>query len=239
MFADFHTHILPGIDDGSASVEVSLAMLRMHARQGVTHVVATPHFYPQRETPQAFLRRREAALQQLQEAAARESGLPELIMGAEVFCFSGMSNSDTLYHLTIGKSEYIMIEAPPFPWPENVHRELQGIYNNLGLMPILAHVDRYIRPFQKGELFWQIAELPVIVQANADFFLRRRTAAGARKLLREGRIHLLGSDCHNLTDRRPNLEAAAQAICRHLGEDALTPVGDWGEQILRSAGAAL
>ena len=55
---DFHSHILPGIDDGSASVEQSIAMLRMEAEQGIDHVVATPHFYPQYDTPEHFLRKR-------------------------------------------------------------------------------------------------------------------------------------------------------------------------------------
>ena len=55
---DFHSHILPGIDDGSKNVEESLQMLRMMAKQGITHVVATPHFYPQHDTPESFLKRR-------------------------------------------------------------------------------------------------------------------------------------------------------------------------------------
>ena len=58
---DFHSHILPGIDDGSESVEQSIAMLRMEAEQGITHVVATPHFYPRHDTPQRFLQRRKDA----------------------------------------------------------------------------------------------------------------------------------------------------------------------------------
>ena len=65
---DFHSHILPSIDDGSRSVEESIGMLRAMAKQGITHVVATPHFYPQHDTPERFLKRRAEA-----EAALREA----------------------------------------------------------------------------------------------------------------------------------------------------------------------
>ena len=65
---DFHSHILPGIDDGSRSVEESIALLQKEAEQGISHVVATPHFYPQLDTPERFLKRRAEA-----EAALRDS----------------------------------------------------------------------------------------------------------------------------------------------------------------------
>ena len=54
---DFHSHILPGVDDGSQSVQESLAMLKMEAEQGIQHVIATPHFYPKHDSPEHFLER--------------------------------------------------------------------------------------------------------------------------------------------------------------------------------------
>ena len=64
---DFHSHILPGIDDGSRNVEESIALLRKEAEQGITHVIATPHFYPQHDTPERFLKRRNEAETVLRE----------------------------------------------------------------------------------------------------------------------------------------------------------------------------
>ena len=68
---DFHSHILPGVDDGSTSVEESIAMLRMLSRQGVSHVVATPHFYPNYDDPEQFLRRRKDVYEDLLAANIR------------------------------------------------------------------------------------------------------------------------------------------------------------------------
>lgn len=234
MVTDFHTHVLPGMDDGSASVSESIAMLREAFRQGITHVVATPHFYPQNDSPETFLRRRQAAENRLREQMARESDLPELGVGAEVYYFSGMSDSDALSRLTIGKNRYIMLEMPHSAWSEYMYREIQGIYEKQGLTPIIAHVDRYIRPFRTYGIPRRLEELPVLVQANADFFLDRGTASLALRLLRADRIHLLGSDCHNLTDRAPNLGKAIQVIQNRLGTDALERIGRYEHVVLSS-----
>ena len=70
--ADLHSHILPGIDDGSRSLEESLVMLSMEADQGVGVVAATPHFDPRRDSPEAFLDRRNAAAQALTRAMGED-----------------------------------------------------------------------------------------------------------------------------------------------------------------------
>ena len=69
---DFHTHILPKMDDGSKSTEESIAMLKMQAEQGIRWVVATPHFYAEHESPQDFLQRRNHSYQSLQKEIERQ-----------------------------------------------------------------------------------------------------------------------------------------------------------------------
>ena len=71
---DFHTHVLPGIDDGSCNVEESIALLRKEAEQGITHVIATPHFYPRYDTPEHFLERRAEAEAILREEMRQKIG---------------------------------------------------------------------------------------------------------------------------------------------------------------------
>jgi protein-tyrosine phosphatase len=116
MMVDFHSHILPGIDDGSDCVDTSLKMLALEKAQGITHVVATPHFYPNRDNPAAFLARRAKAMEAL--AARMTPELPQVIPGAEVAFFRGMSQSEALVDLTLGKSKFLLVELPPAPWPE-------------------------------------------------------------------------------------------------------------------------
>lgn len=218
---DFHSHILPGIDDGSASIQESIAMLKMEVAQGIGHVIATPHFYAQYDTPAHFLARRAEAEERLREEMEKHSGLPTLSVGSEVLFFSGMRHSDLLSELTIGENRCILIEMPNSPWTNTMYRELEEIQSRQGLIPIVAHVDRYLRPFRTYHIPERLEELPVLVQANANFFLHAKTRRLALKMLREDRIHLLGSDCHNTTTRIPNLEDAVDVIDRHLGGEAI------------------
>ena len=229
---DFHSHILPGIDDGSASVEESIKLLQLEMEQGIKHVVATPHFYANYDSPQHFLRRRAAAEQLLREATSAHAGLPEVTVGAEVYYFPGISESELLKQLTIGGKRCILIEMPHAPWSKAMYRDLEGIYVKQGLTPVIAHVDRYIAPFRTMGIPEQLADLPVIVQANADFFLDRPTSRMAMRMLRREQIQLLGSDCHNLKDRPPNLGSAIEKIRKKLGDEALERIESYQMDIL-------
>lgn len=233
MITDFHSHILPGMDDGSRSVEESLGMLRMEARQGIQRIVATPHFYPHQNSPAEFLERRAESARMLQEALAQEPPLPQIYLGAEVYFFQGISDCEQLRELTIEKNSYILIEMPMPPWSDRMYRELQDIHYKQGLNPIVAHVDRYIRPFKTYDIPSRLAELPVLVQANASFFRDRFTRSMAMRMLRQGQIHLLGSDCHNLTTRVPNLDQAVQLIEKQLGKEALQWIRSNSDEVLQ------
>jgi len=229
---DFHSHILPGMDDGSAGPEESVAMLRMEAAQGLEHVVLTPHFYPYEESPDSFLARRDAAERTLRAALKGLERLPRLLAGAEVFFFRGMSESEELAKLAIRGTRAIMIELPPAPWPEAVYQELAMIRERWDLIPIIAHIDRYIGPLRTYGIPERLARLPVLVQANGSCFLNWRTAGMAVRMLQRGQIHLLGSDCHNMTSRKPNLEQAGAYITEKLGPGALARVREHEYQIL-------
>lgn len=232
MVIDFHSHILPGIDDGSRSVEESIAMLEEEARQGIRTVVATPHFYARYDSPEQFLKKRGEAEAMLREALIHRPDLPEVLVGAEVYYFSGMSDSEVLPQLTIDGKSSILIEMPQSPWTPAMYRELEAISGRRGLTPIVAHVDRYIRPFRTYGIPEELSRLPVAVQANADFFLQGATRRMALKMLRQNRIHLLGSDCHNLTSRAPNLAEAVRVIRKYAGRDTLRQVYACQEEIL-------
>ena len=221
---DFHSHILPRVDDGSKSLGMSLEMLRMEAEQGIRHVVATPHFYPRYDTPERFLRRRAEAEKILREELQKFPELPDLIMGAEVYYFPGISDCEAISELTIGENKCILIEMPGGSWTDTMFRELEGLYVKQGLLPVVAHIDRYISRFHNHEILKRLASLPVLIQANAEFFLNRRTSAFALRMLKKEGIHLLGSDAHNLTSRKPNLGETVRLIEKRLGDQPLDAI---------------
>ena len=228
---DFHSHILPQVDDGSKSVEESLEMLRTEATQGVAGVVATPHFYPRHDTLDQFLIRRQRAVETLRAAMANQN-LPELFVGAEVHYFSGISDSDAMSALTIHGSRYLLLEMPQGPWSEGVYRELEKLYQKQDLTPIIAHIERYLPRFHANGVLKRLGDLPVLVQANAEFFANRQTSTMALKMLRREQIHLLGSDCHDLKSRKPNLGDAVSLIKARLGERIVNRIQSVEQMVL-------
>lgn len=227
MLIDMHSHVLPNVDDGSTSVEESVAMLCAAAKQGIQCVVATPHFYAHHDNPERFLSRRAEAYSRLQDELDKNPGLPEVKLGAEVYFYSGMSDSEVLQRLTIDKKGCILVEMPQSPWNDRMYRELEAIRTKQGLIPIIAHVDRYISRFRTFGIPEKLKQLPVLVQGNASFFLHHATSPIAMRMLQRDQIQLLGSDCHDMKQRPPRLGDAVDQIRQRLGDEVLMRVEEY------------
>ncbi|MDO5444474.1 MAG: hypothetical protein Q4F31_02515 [Eubacteriales bacterium] len=217
---DFHSHILPGIDDGADTPETAYEMLCMSAQQGVKKIVATPHYYPAEESPEAFLRRREEAVNKLKVYVLqrREHGdkreVPSVYLGAEVYYFPTLGTCESLRRLAFGHDHFLLVEPPMSSWTESMFDEIALAEKNFGVVPVIAHVDRYARLLKDNSLFEEVDSRGFLVQVNASFFTRRETQTFAFELLSDGMIHMLGSDAHDLEYRKPNLADAVTAISR-------------------------
>lgn len=208
---DFHSHVLPGMDDGSKSVEESLALLEASAGQGISHMAATSHFYPMENSPEQFLERRAAAAERLRRVW--KPGLPKLLLGAEVYFFEGMSGVQELDALRLEGTQLLLVEMPFHSWTDRMVKELLAVHERPGICVMLAHIERYFR-FQPKGIWDDLRDRGILMQSNAEFFLSWRTKRKACRMLAEGRIHLLGSDCHNMTARPPRLGEALAAMKR-------------------------
>ncbi len=215
---DFHSHILPDIDDGADCAETSLAMLRESFRQGVRLICATPHFYADEDDPESFLERREEAWAELKAAMGTEEGFPEIRLGAEVLYFPGISVSEQVRSLTLEGTPFLLVEPPMMPWSEAMLDEIQECGQNLRCIPVVAHVDRYMRMLSDDTLLDRVYGRRLLAQVNAGFFLHRSTRERAVESLIDGRFQFIGSDCHDMEERRPNMGGAADFIRLAGGE---------------------
>lgn len=236
---DFHSHVLPKMDDGPKSLRESLEMLNLCFQQGVDAVVSTSHFYADREDPRAFLLRRNRRLQALQEAMLCSTEVyPRIIPGAEVLYFPGISQAREVAELSIA-GRAILIEPPMAPWSDDMLDEIVCLGENFDRKPVVAHVDRYMRMLGDNGLIDRVLERGLLVQVNGSYFLDEKRQKAAIRNLKKGKIHLLGSDCHNLFDRAPNLGsvrrvirgAGAETEFRKLQENALELLGLEGELV--------
>ena len=218
---DLHTHILPGMDDGSKNLRQSMKMLANEKKQGVTNVVLTPHFYAFRESPDTFLARRKTAAALLESGAAGEKGLPNRFLGAEVAFFTGMSRAEAIDGLCIGKTNALLVEMPFERWTPGVYEELSYLVSNRGICPIIAHVERYMW-YQPRSSIRKLCGTGVRIQANTSFFTRWQTSLLAMHMLKRHEIHFIGSDCHNMKTRPPNMGDAVSRIEKILGKGVLS-----------------
>ena len=108
---DLHTHILPGVDDGAQTVEESIQLLTAMKEQGITDVVATPHFDATHHNLPDFIERIRSAYREVQNAAAGLD-LPHVFVGSEVFYFNGIGKSNGIRVLSMGGSRYFLLELP-------------------------------------------------------------------------------------------------------------------------------
>ena len=250
MIIDFHSHFLPGIDDGSKDTEMSLSMLSQMRASGVDVVIATSHFYASKESIEAFLVRRNKAFENLKTAAgvdfSRETEeYPQILLGAEVAFYYGMSATEDLEKLAFGKAganeftvatksaagSTLLIEMPFKPWGEFEYNTLSSLIYGRGFKVILAHYERYDY-MQNKEIAAKILDLPLYVQINAETLLPRLGSRKYINMFKDGRAHLLGSDSHNLTSRKPNLMEGRQALLTKIGKERLDAIDLVGEELI-------
>lgn len=233
-FCDIHSHFLPGMDDGSPDAETSLRMLRRSRELGVTAMFATPHYYPV-ETVEAFLERRnasEAALRQAQHS--QEGAYPQWLVGAEVAYRPGIGYAEGIEQLCLGNSRFLLLELPFDKWGRGVLRDVRNLCSTRNIVPILAHLERYMQ-FQDERILRELMDQDVLVQYNCTVFTRWRRRGGAARDLTAGWAHLIGSDCHNMDSRPPNMDVAIRYLEKHGLQQSLQNAADLSMEIFEQA----
>lgn len=218
LLIDLHTHILPEIDDGSRSVEMSLKLLQMEQKQKAGTVVFTPHFYPWRDQPDHFFGKREHAWTRLQAELPQER--PRLHRGAEFAWFDGISHTREVLDFRITGTDLLLVEMPFVKWTNHTVDEILRLNENPHLQVVLAHVDRYFKLSSK-EWLERLMDEGVIFQFNAEAFLSWNTRRKVMKLIRGVDGFFLGSDCHNLTSRPPRIGEAMKVLQEKGGREAV------------------
>ncbi len=186
---DIHSHLLPGVDDGSPSVEVSVPVLERFGAEGVDVLVLTPHLNASQAHAAPRARYREI-LAELQRAAPAK---PELQLGWEIMLDE--PNIDlTSLDLTLGKSRALLVEFARAGVPRQASTELRRIARS-GRTPILAHPERYFGCTSEMVKEWRA--LGVVIQTDVSVLLGRGVPAEmAREFMAFGLIDILASDNH-------------------------------------------
>ena len=226
---DWHSHILPGMDDGSRDTAESLKLLEMLSLQHIDTVVATPHFSADHESLADFLARRKKSYEQLCFRISEDS--PKILLGAEIKYYPGLRQYPDLHKLCIEGTKILLLEMPFGKWSEFMIGELLKFTSSSDFIIVLAHIERYLS-FQDAKVWKRLYESGIIMQANASFFTRFATKRKALRLLKDGKIHFLGSDCHNTTTRPPFIGKAIKCIEKRFGTDFICQMQEYGKSML-------
>lgn len=228
---DMHSHLLPCLDDGSSSVDMSLQILSSSYNQKIRKMVATPHFYPMKTTLSTFLEKREKSIKKLLPFYSKENH-PIVYVGAEVAFFPSFGECEDLKKLTIIGTNTLMVEMPFSQWSDSMIRSLFKARENFDLNIIIAHIERYI-DFQKKNTIDTLIKNKIIIQSNAEHFIDNKKRS--LKELKNGFIHILGSDTHNIDTRPQRIEEAKEIIKNHLGEEYIEIILNNTKPLLKGA----
>lgn len=214
---DIHTHALPDIDDGANDAKESIQMLTMAKSHGVDVCVLTPHCRAHSSDDiEKFVQRRNESFELLKYTTGINvrAVMPELMLGAEVFLDNDLSAYDNISKLCIGESKKMLIE---FDFAEFDPKYGEWIYalNLKGIVPIIAHVDRYE---YRNRIFDELDGLQVIYQINAGRFLTISGRHTVKKLLKMKHCFIVSSDMHGLNHRPCNM-MEARKISEKLFKD--------------------
>lgn len=212
---DFHTHILPEMDDGSKSIEESVQMLKMLEEQGIKKVLLSPHFYACSSDVERFNEKRESSLEKLIEELGKNSVNVELYLGCEVLYFDELWRVENLENFCIKGTKYILVEMPFSSWPDSMVDGVGKLISK-GLTPVLAHFERYLKYKGNDRKIYELMSIGVLLQMNCEWFIKFTKKRKALWYLKNGFVSVLGSDCHNLENRAPNCKSAYDFIRKKL-----------------------
>jgi protein-tyrosine phosphatase len=208
---DIHSHLLPGVDDGSPSIEVSVPVLEMFGKQGVDVLVLTPHLNASKASTAPTQAYRDILAGLVNAAPAK----PELRIGWEIMLDEPGIDLTSL-DLTLGDSRALLVEFTRGGVPRQASAELRRISRS-GRTPILAHPERYFGCTIEHVNEWR--SLGVVIQTDVSVLMGKGApAAFAREMLALGLIDILASDNHG--DHR-SLGSAVDWLREHGADEQL------------------
>lgn len=221
QFIDIHCHILPGVDDGSSSMDETIAMLTCAQRDGITAMIATPHYHLGRKV--CDFDRIEQTFSKVSEEIRQCNLSLQLYLGNEIFYSdTALEDIDCNRAHTMNQTRYVLIEFHP----THSFREIRhGVHATIeaGYIPILAHAERYQALAKDIERVEELVDMGCYIQLNAADIMGNdgfHTKMFCKRLLKEDLVHFIASDAHRATGSRvPQLKKCAAYIEKKYGTE--------------------
>ncbi len=216
-----HCHIIPNIDDGANSVEMSLKMIETLENYGAKTIILTPHYYSDSISYTDFVKKRNDAFEVLKE---NYKGDIRLIAAAEVYVSDYLLHNDNLDGIKIANGNYALLEHSfSDSFSSKTFERLENLYYDFSVVPVLAHIERYNSLMSDFSKIEELIDMGCMTQVNISSFadFPRHARKKILKLVDKGLVSLIGSDCHNMSGRAPVYEDGIKVILKHFGQSAV------------------
>ena len=219
---DLHNHVLPGIDDGAKSLDISVAMIEQAVECGVTHIVCTPHIhYGYFDNSLATI---EPAFNRLQ-SVVRENGLPiTLSYAAEVradeFLAEGIKHQALPFIGQYKTLSVLLFEMPHSHVPVGIEQLISWLMARK-VLPLIAHPERNRELQRKPEMIQRLRRLGVLFQLTAGSIIGRfgdKPHALSEFMLSQGYVDVVASDSHDTTKRPNDMKSAYESVENYYSE---------------------
>lgn len=184
---DYHSHILPGIDDGAENVEKSILLIKRAKKYGVKEIYATPHCYLHKTNVESFCFKRQRALEAIENIGLE---IP-VKLGAEILLIPGLHNLREIDKLCMPDGNNILLELPS---AESLITEehfiaAEQLKKRFGI--VMAHPNRYF-----DFIVEQMLEIGAVLQINSDDVYIGKERKRIKKWIDRGLVYAIGSDVH-------------------------------------------
>jgi protein-tyrosine phosphatase len=212
---DIHSHIIYGVDDGSKTLESSIAMLRMAAEAGTTDIVATPHANDEYSFRPTLISERLAEIQaQVPEIRVHTGCDFHLNYENVQDCFQNPSK------YTVNHKSYLLVEFPDGALIPNIEQIFERMLG-MNIVPIMTHPERnwiIQQSLEKFESWVRMGALTQVTGGSLTGRFGKPAQKFAEQIIHMGLCHFIASDAHDTLDRHPRLTNSFEIVRKKWGE---------------------
>lgn len=219
LMTDIHSHILPETDDGAKDIKTAIQMLEIAHADGISTILATPHFHPAKcMISQDVIDER---VQKLEEIAVQLYGDFKLYSGREIYYTSDISDNIRDNRLLLNNTEYAMVEFDFHANRQSIRSAINNVMNE-GLIPVVAHIERYYDCLNDLDFAYDLKEMGAIIQVNSTAITGdegKEARKYVKELLKAEVVDVVATDAHSAGHRAPHMKESVEWIASKYGED--------------------
>lgn len=234
VMVDLHCHLLPGIDDGSKNMEISLRLASEAVENGVTHALLTPHHMNGRYVnhKQDVIRLTNEFREQLKAHQIPLTVFPGQEVRINGQLIDALDHDDILF--ADEDNRYLMLEFPDDDVPHYTNQMIFELQQR-GIIPVIVHPERNTKIMEQPDLLYQMLEKGCLSQITASSYVGtfgKKVEDFSRKLIANGQGYLFASDAHDLPGRKYEMRQAFDKLSQEFGPDLAKRYGDNARAII-------